>query len=408
MTYFDCVVIGGGAAGLMCAAQAGWRGKRVTVLDHANKVGKKILMSGGGRCNFTNYFVEPSNYLSANPHFCKSALSRYSQYDFLELVSKYDLAYHEKTLGQLFCNNKAKDILNILLAECDGAGVRIATECDIHSITATHAAVDNANTADEARFALQTTHGEIHCHSLVIASGGLSIPTMGATGFGYDIAKQFGLRITPRHASLVPFTFKGAQLTTAQNLAGVALPVRIECNNQSFSEALLFTHKGISGPAVLQVSNYWWPEQPITIDFLPDTDLAPQIATWQREGQKAELKNLLSRLLPKRFITEWLDTHPATAPLADKTVAQLSNTDIAALTEHLKNWQCTPAGTEGYKTAEVTRGGVNTDDVSSKTFEAKKVPGLFFIGEVLDVTGWLGGFNFQWAWASGYCAAQFV
>ena len=406
MTYFDCVVIGGGAAGLMCAAQAGLRGKSVTVLDHANKVGKKILMSGGGRCNFTNYYVEPSNYLSNNPHFCKSALSRYTQYDFLDLVHRHGLAYHEKTLGQLFCDNKAKDILNILLAECDNAGVRIATECSIHSVKALPAEENPTNSTP--RYALKTSQGDIQCHSLVIASGGLSIPTMGATGFGYDIAKQFGLRITPRLASLVPFTFKGELLTTAQNLAGVALPVNIESQNQTFSEALLFTHKGISGPAVLQISNYWLPEQTITINYLPNADLAQQIATWQQEGQKSELKNLLGRLLPKRFITQWLSINPATKELADKTVAQLSNIHIEQLVNHIQNWQCTPAGTEGYKTAEVTLGGVNTDDVSSKTFEAKKVPGLFFVGEVLDVTGWLGGFNFQWAWASGYCAAQFV
>ena len=405
MTYFDCVVIGGGAAGLMCAAQAGLRGKSVTVLDHANKVGKKILMSGGGRCNFTNYYVEPSNYIGANAHFCKSALSRYTQYDFLDLVHRHELAYHEKTLGQLFCDNKAKDILNILLAECDNAGVRIATECSIHKVKALPAENPTANTP---RYTLKTSQGDIHCHSLVIASGGLSIPTMGATGFGYDLAKQFGLRITPRHASLVPFTFKGELLTTAQNLAGVALPVTIESQNQTFSEALLFTHKGISGPAVLQVSNYWLPEQTVTINYLPNADLAQQIATWQQEGQKSELKNLLSRLLPKRFITEWLTINPETKDLADKTVAQLSNNNIEQLVNHLQNWQCIPAGTEGYKTAEVTLGGVNTDDVSSKTFEAKNVPGLFFVGEVLDVTGWLGGFNFQWAWASGYCAAQFV
>ncbi|BCD99637.1 NAD(P)/FAD-dependent oxidoreductase [Marinagarivorans cellulosilyticus] len=405
MTYFDCVVIGGGAAGLMCAAQAGLRGRSVTVLDHANKVGKKILMSGGGRCNFTNYYVEPSNYLSNNPHFCKSALSRYTQYDFLELVNRHGLAYHEKTLGQLFCDNKAKDILNILLAECDNAGVRIATECSIHKVKALPAETPTTNTP---RYTLETSQGDIQCHSLVVASGGLSIPTMGATGFGYDLAKQFGLRITPRLASLVPFTFKGDLLATAQNLAGVALPVNIESQNQTFSEALLFTHKGISGPAVLQISNYWLPEQTITINFLPNADLAQQIATWQQEGHKAELKNLLSRILPKRFVTEWLTINSATKELADKTVAQLSNINIEQLVSHLQKWQCIPAGTEGYKTAEVTLGGVNTDDVSSKTFEAKKVPGLFFVGEVLDVTGWLGGFNFQWAWASGYCAAQFV
>lgn len=413
MTYFDCVIIGGGAAGLMCAAQAGLLGKSVTILDHANKVGKKILMSGGGRCNFTNYFIEPSNYLSANPHFCKSALSRYTQYDFLELVGRHQLAFHEKTLGQLFCDNKAKDILNILLAECDSAGVRIATGCTVNSITPsieTHCAADQEQLV---RFTLATSQGSIQCRSLVIATGGLSIPTMGATGFGYDIAKQFGLRVTPKHAALVPFTFKNELLALAQSLAGVALPVTIACENttygyQSFKEALLFTHKGISGPAVLQASNYWLPDDALIINFLPNHDLTAQLQQWQQEGQKAELKTLLSRLLPKRFVLAWLAYDSRLAHLAEKTPAQLSPKEINTLAQAIHQWQCIPNGTEGYKTAEVTRGGVNTDDVSSKTFEAKKVPGLFFVGEVLDVTGWLGGFNFQWAWASGYCAAQFV
>lgn len=408
MTYFDCVVIGGGAAGLMCAAQAGQLGKSVTILDHANKVGKKILMSGGGRCNFTNYFIEPSNYLSANPHFCKSALSRYTQYDFLALVGRHQLAFHEKTLGQLFCDNKAKDILNILLAECDSAGVRIATGCTINNITKTQ-----SQQTPSARFNLATSQGLISCRSLVIATGGLSIPTMGATGFGYDVAKQFGLRVTPKHAALVPFTLKGAQLTLAQSLAGVALPVAISCENtvygqQSFTEALLFTHKGLSGPAVLQASNYWLPDDAITINFLPKHNLTAQLQQWQQEGQKAELKTLLSRLMPKRFVLAWLAYDNTLACLAEKTAPQLTPQHIHTLHQAFHHWQCIPNGTEGYKTAEVTRGGVNTDDVSSKTFEAKKVPGLFFVGEVLDVTGWLGGFNFQWAWASGYCAAQFV
>ena len=411
MAYFDCVVIGGGAAGLMCAAQAGLRGKSVTILDHANKVGKKILMSGGGRCNFTNYYVEADNYLSNNTHFCKSALSRYTQYDFLDLVHRHDLAYHEKTLGQLFCDNKAKDILNILLTECDNANVRISTDCTITQIKPipTKPNHDQADAqAQSPRFALNTSQGQIQCRSLVIATGGLSIPTMGATGFGYDIAKQFGLRTTPKHASLVPFTFKDKWLGVAQNLAGVALPVSIHCNHQSFSEALLFTHKGMSGPAILQISNYWQPNDTATINFLPTSEITQLITEWQSEGQKSELKNLLSRKLPKRFIQEWLNCHETTAGLADKTVGQLSNKDIDAINHIVHHWQCAPVGTEGYKTAEVTRGGVNTDEVSSKTFEAKKSPGLFFIGEVLDVTGWLGGFNFQWAWSSGYCAAQFV
>lgn len=405
MKDLDCIVIGGGAAGLMCAATAGQRGKSVAVLDHANKVGKKILMSGGGRCNFTNYFVEPENYLSQNPHFCKSALSRYTQYDFIELVSRYNLEYHEKTLGQLFCDHKAKDILNILLAECELGSVEITTQCSIEK-------VEQLTDDTDYRFKLHTTMGAYRCKSLVVASGGLSIPTMGATGFGYDLAKQFGLRITAREASLVPFTFKGELLTLAQSLAGVALPVVISCNNQSFKEAMLFTHKGVSGPAVLQISNYWYSGNSIEINFLPDIDLAEQIAQWQSEKSKSELTTLLSRLMPKRFVVAWLAAEHAKAcgadNIANKNIADLSRSDIEIIAKLFHAWQCIPAGTEGYKTAEVTRGGVNTDDVSSKTFEAKKVPGLYFIGEVLDVTGWLGGFNFQWAWASGYCAAQYV
>lgn len=405
MKDLDCIVIGGGAAGLMCAATAGQRGKSVAVLDHANKVGKKILMSGGGRCNFTNYFVEPANYLSQNPHFCKSALSRYTQYDFIELVSRYNLEYHEKTLGQLFCDHKAKDILNILLAECELGSVEITTQCSIEK-------VEQLTDDTDYRFKLHTTMGAYRCKSLVVASGGLSIPTMGATGFGYDLAKQFGLRITAREASLVPFTFKGELLTLAQSLAGVALPVVISCNNQSFKEAMLFTHKGISGPAVLQISNYWYSGYNIEINFLPDIDLAEQIAQWQSEKSKSELTTLLSRLMPKRFVVAWLAAEHAKAcgadNIANKNIADLSRSDIEIIAKLFHTWQCIPAGTEGYKTAEVTRGGVNTDDISSKTFEAKKVPGLYFIGEVLDVTGWLGGFNFQWAWASGYCAAQYV
>jgi predicted Rossmann fold flavoprotein len=400
----DCIVIGGGAAGLMCAAQAAMLGKKVMVLDHSNKVGKKILMSGGGRCNFTNYVVEPKNYLSANSHFCKSALARFSQYDFLDLVHKHNIPYHEKTLGQLFCDNKASDILNLLLDECSQHQVKIHTHCTVTNIAAL---ATNPDQQDFARFALTTSFGNIQCRSLVIATGGLSIPTMGATGFGYDIAKQFGLKVTPRFASLVPFTFKGKALITAQTLAGVALPVSIESQGQHFKEALLFTHKGISGPAVLQISNYWLPDQTITINFLPELILADQIEQWKSDSQKSELKNLLTRLLPKRFVTEWLIAEDLVS-IGDKTVADLSHNDINALSAAFNHWRCVPAGTEGYKTAEVTRGGVNTDEISSKTFESKKVPGLFFIGEVLDVTGWLGGYNFQWAWASGYCAAQFV
>lgn len=400
----DCVVIGAGAAGLMCAATAGKKGKSVLVLDHANKVGKKILMSGGGRCNFTNYFVEPENFLSTNPHFCISALSRFTQYDFLELVQKYHLEYHEKTLGQLFCDHKSKDILNILLAECEESNVTIHTECTINNIESVE--------QDNARFQLATTLGTIYCRSVVVATGGLSIPTMGATGFGYDLAKQFGLRVKPRYASLVPFTLKNTKesylLALAQSLAGVSMPVSVSCHQQSFSEALLFTHKGLSGPAILQISNYWNAGDEIEINFLPDESISEKLEIWQQENNKSDIKNLLSRYLPKRFVQAWIENNEELRGLIDKQVAQLSKADIEIMDNYFHRWRCTPAGTEGYKTAEVTRGGVDTDDVSSKTFEAKKVAGLFFVGEVLDVTGWLGGYNFQWAWASGYCAAQYV
>ncbi|MHA7880010.1 MAG: BaiN/RdsA family NAD(P)/FAD-dependent oxidoreductase [Saccharospirillum sp.] len=397
MRSVDVVIIGAGAAGLMCAATAGQRGRSVLVLDHANKPGKKILMSGGGRCNFTNTLVEPANFLSENPHFCKSALSRYTQYDFIALVERHSLAYHEKTLGQLFCDHKSRDILNILLAECADAGAEIETDCEVVSVV---------QTPQGAGFELVTGNGRVLCQSLVVATGGLSIPTMGATGFGYDLAKQFGLRVTPRQAALVPFTLKGDLLALAQSLAGVSLPVSAGCQGQTFNEALLFTHKGLSGPAMLQVSNYWHPGEAIEVNFLPGQSLAERLGQWRDEGAKASLKTLLGRLMPARFVQTWLQ--PWLPGLADKTAAELRRAERDALVEAFQQWRCTPAGTEGYRTAEVTRGGVQTDDVSSKTFEATSVPGLYFIGEVLDVTGWLGGYNFQWAWASGWCAGQVV
>lgn len=398
MQSYDCVIIGGGAAGLMCAATAGKRGRRVVVLEHANKVGKKILMSGGGRCNFTNYYVAADNYLSANAHFCKSALARYTPYDFIALVDRHRLQWHEKTAGQLFCDHKSRDILDILLAECEQAGVEIHTRCPVDSI---------ARAPGGEGFVLATGRGAIACQSLVIATGGLSIPTLGATGFGYDIAKQFGLEVTVRDAALVPFTFTGELLALAQSLAGVALPVAVHCGAQAFNEALLFTHRGISGPAILQISNYWHPGDTLTIDFLPGGDIRRECEQWQQRGEKAQLGNLLARLFPRRFISAWLAVHNL-QPLLEKTVFHLGKQELEQLCQCIHQWQCRPAGTEGYRTAEVTRGGVATAEISSRTFEAHKVPGLYFIGEVLDVTGWLGGFNFQWAWASGYCAGEVI
>ncbi|MDO3385346.1 NAD(P)/FAD-dependent oxidoreductase [Gilvimarinus sp. SDUM040013] len=399
MQTYDCIIIGAGAAGLMCAATAGKRGRSVAILDHANKVGKKILMSGGGRCNFTNYDVGPEHYLSDNPHFCKSALSRYNQWDFISLVSEYELAYHEKSQGQLFCDNKAKDILNILLAECDKANADIQTRCEILSVVTTQEAGH--------RYKLVTSMGNFACQSLVIATGGLSIPTMGATGFGYDIAKQFGLKLKARNASLVPFTFKGEALKLCQSLAGVSLPVRATSNQQEFAESLLFTHKGLSGPAALQISNYWHPGDTLEIDFLPNASIANVAQQWRQQGQKALPANLLGNFLPKRFIQQWVEFQGLTG-LMQKELAQWRKDEIEQLASALHRWQVIPNGTEGYRTAEVTRGGVDTNGVSSKTFEAKKAPGLYFIGEVLDVTGRLGGYNFQWAWASGYCCGQHV
>ncbi|WNO11752.1 NAD(P)/FAD-dependent oxidoreductase [Teredinibacter sp. KSP-S5-2] len=388
---YDVVILGGGAAGLMCAATAGHRGRKVAVLDHANKVGKKILMSGGGRCNFTNYYIEPENFISQNPHFCKSALSRYTQYDFISLVDKYHLAYYEKTKGQLFCENKAQDILNILLAECDKAGVDIVTQCSIEKIK------KNKN------FKCVTSIGDIKSESLVVATGGLSIPTMGATAFGFDIAKQFGLNIIPYQASLVPFTLTGNSLEIAKQLSGLSLDVTIQCKHQSFKDALLFTHRGLSGPAVLQITNYWDLGEQVTIDFLPDIDLNEYFNSWREQQSKSELRNLLGEFVPKRFSQIWLEQIGLNKPFHQLTQEEMSN-----IVTHFKSWQFKPSGTEGYRTAEVTRGGVDTNDISSKTFAANTVDGLYFIGEVLDVTGWLGGYNFQWAWSSGYCAGQYV
>lgn len=386
------VIIGAGAAGLMCAITAAQRGRKVTVLDHANKVGKKILMSGGGRCNFTNLWVEPENFLSGNKHFCKSALSRYTQYDFIALMEKHGLAFHEKAKGQLFCDNKAKDLLNILLTECDSAGVAIHTHTTIKTIKSV-----------PSGFLLTTSQGEFAAESVVVATGGLSIPTMGATGFGYDIARQFGLRVTECAAALVPFTLAPKDLAPLEGLSGVSMPVTVSCNGTNFNEDMLITHKGLSGPAILQISNYWHPGDAVTIDLLPNKNLSELWQDWREQGIKAELKNMLAEHLPKRFVQAWLEQYSGSKPVQQYTPEEIANLD-----NQLHNWTLIPAGTEGYRTAEVTRGGVNTDDVSSKTFEAKAVPGLYFVGEVLDVTGWLGGFNFQWAWASGYCAGLYV
>jgi len=402
--HTDVLIIGAGAAGLMCAAAAAARGRKVVVVDHANKVGKKILMSGGGRCNFTNMEVLPKHYLSANEHFCKSALARYTQWDFIGLVLKHGVAYHEKKLGQLFCDNKAQDILDLLLDECAQAGASIVTHCEIHTITALN------YEKLPARYHLVTSLGEIVCESLVIATGGLSIPTMGATGFGYQVAEQFGLALKPRSAGLVPFTLSPAQLEQFKDCVGNAAEVRVTCGEQSFTENILFTHRGLSGPAILQISSYWQPGQTVTVNLLPHMDLVAYLTQQQQARPKVLLTTLMSELLTKSIAQCFCDSLASTSQtLADiRPINQYTPKELQAIADVFQQWEFMPAGTEGYRTAEVTLGGVDVDCLSSKTMEAKNQPGLFFIGEVVDVTGHLGGFNFQWAWASGFAAAQFV
>ncbi len=391
MTDFDTIIIGGGASGLMCAIAAGGRGRRVLLLERAEKVGKKILISGGGRCNFTNLNVSAENYLSENPHFCKSALSRFTPADFIALVEKHGIRYHEKTAGQLFCDGSAREIVTMLLAECRAAGVDIRTHCAVNAIRKNN------------RFSIETNRGTFRADSLVIATGGLSIPKMGATDFGLRVAKQFGLRIVPPSPGLVGLRLGAAEMRALGGLSGISVPAEVSCGGQSFREAVLFTHHGLSGPAMLQILNYWRRGQTITINLLPDVDLAEAISGWQKTHPKTALKTRLSEWLPKRLVR-----HRLAPPFDAKPVNQLSLKEIAAVTRAFQAWDISPTGTDGFRKAEVTRGGVDTAELSSKTFEAKRVRGLFFIGEVVDVTGWLGGYNFQWAWASGWCAGQFV
>ncbi len=387
----DVVVIGAGAAGLMCAIAAGARGRDVLVLDHANKVGKKILMSGGGRCNFTNTGTTPAQYLSANPHFCKSALARYTPGDFIALVERHRIAYHEKELGQLFCDDSAKQIVRMLLDECATVGAQVRTHCSVEKIEA----------IDGGGFRLRTTLGTVECTSLVIATGGLSIPSMGASGFGYDVARQFGHGVFPTRAGLVPLTLSGKHKERLQDLSGVSFEVEARCNGAHFRNKLLVTHRGISGPAILQISSYWQPGDDLRLDLLPTHDTAAWLSTQQRERGNAELRTVLAEVLPKRFAQRLCEVWLPSRPMKQYTPAQLR--EIADL---LADWPLVASGTEGYRTAEVTLGGVDTNGVSSSTMMSKHVPGLFFIGEVLDVTGWLGGYNFQWAWASGHAAGE--
>ncbi|MBP6309726.1 MAG: NAD(P)/FAD-dependent oxidoreductase [Arenimonas sp.] len=389
--HADVLIIGGGAAGLMCASTAGYRGKKVIVLEGSNRCGKKILMSGGGRCNFTNTGTSPKNFLSQNPHFCKSALARYSPNDFIELVQRHNIAYHEKELGQLFCDDSSKQIVKMLLDECQWAGVEIITDCQIESVERSDC------------FVVRSNHGLIFAEKLVIASGGLSIPSMGASGFGYDIAKQFGHSILATRAGLVPFTLSGKPLEQYAGLAGLSLPVKIKLPSIEFSNAMLFTHRGLSGPAILQASSYWQLGQPIEINLLPELNAGEHFITLQQQGHKAELKTVLSELLPKR-LAQLL----CTDFFNNKAINQYKHSELKDIAYALQHWTLTPSGTEGYRTAEVTLGGVDTDEISSSTFESKLCPNLYFIGEVLDVTGHLGGYNFQWAWACATAAGQAV
>jgi len=389
---FDVLIVGGGAAGLMCAIVAGRRGRRVLVVEHANRVGKKILMSGGGRCNFTNLGTTPENFLSANPHFCKSALARYTPADFIAMVDRHGIAWHEKELGQLFCDESSKQIVRMLLDECAAVDVRIETGCSVGQVKR----IDDG-------FQLDTARGAFTAPSLVIASGGLSIPSMGASGFGYAIARQFGHTVLPTRAGLVPLMLSGKHQEQLQDLSGVALPVQACCNGRQFRGAMLVTHRGISGPAILQISSYWQPGDALRIDLLPDRDPAEWLHEQQAARPAAELKTVLGDVLPRRFAQRLCELW-----LPNKPMRQFRPAELREIGAQLQQWPLIASGTEGYRTAEVTLGGVDTDDLSSSTMQSRRVPGLHFIGEVVDVTGWLGGYNFQWAWASGHAAGGVV
>ncbi|WP_246874615.1 NAD(P)/FAD-dependent oxidoreductase [Gallibacterium anatis] len=394
MKRYDVIIIGAGAAGLFCAAQIGKKGKSVLLLDNGKKVGRKILMSGGGYCNFTNLDVGAQHYLSQNPHFVKSALARYNQWDFIALLAEYGISYHEKELGQLFTDNGAEQIVAMLLKECQAANVQIQLQVQISQVTQL---IDGFEVKYGNELCLQ-------CENLVIASGGLSMPKLGATAFGYQIAEQFGLPVVPPRASLVPFTWREQDQVFA-DLAGISLPITVTAENgMSFSNALLFTHRGISGPAMLQISNYWLPNQPLFIDFLPKIRLDEYLQTMRQSSSKMQLKTALQRLLPNKLVEFFISHYQ----LPTTILADLSNLKIAEISQLFHQWQFVPNGTEGYRTAEVTLGGVDTNQISSKTMEVKNVKGLYFIGEVLDVTGWLGGYNFQWAWSSAYACATAI
>jgi len=386
----DIVVIGAGAAGMMCAIEAAKRGRSVLVVDHAKAAGEKIRISGGGRCNFTNLYASPKNYLSQNPHFCISAMSRYTQRDFIALVERHRIAYHEKTLGQLFCDGSALQIIEMLLGEMKRHGARLKLGCSVSSVE-----------KSAQGFSLQLSDGPVRCRSLVVACGGKSIPKMGATGFGYDIATQFGLRIVETRPALVPLTFEPNTLERLKPLAGVAVDAVVSCGKTKFAEAMLFTHRGISGPSILQISSYWREGEEIRIAMLPETGIFEALREQRKQNGKQALQTALALYLPRKLAQTIAEDISATGHLADMSDKTFRRVEAA-----INDWRIKPAGSEGYRTAEVTLGGVDTRDLDSKTMEAKSVPGLFFIGEVVDVTGWLGGYNFQWAWSSGWVAGQ--
>ena len=384
---FDVLILGGGAAGLMCAIEAGKRGRRVALLERADRCGKKILISGGGRCNFTNLHCRPENFISSNPHFAKSALARYTPADFIALVEKYKIVYHEKTLGQLFCDGSSREILDMLLKECQAAGVKVFTGVSINEV------------ARRDEFTVRSSRDEFRSPALVVATGGLSIPKMGATSFGYDLARQFGLKICPPRPALVPFVFSPEERKRYSDLSGVSAEVVTTMNGQHFREKMLFTHRGLSGPAILQISSYWQPGQKVSIDLAPEKEVTSIFHDPKAPRTIPVLKSAMREFLPQRFVDRWMEFH---APQI------WTNAALAEFEEQLHDWQVMPSGTEGYEKAEVTAGGVDTDELSAKTMESRKVPGLYFIGEVVDVTGHLGGFNFQWAWASGAAAGRAV
>jgi predicted Rossmann fold flavoprotein len=391
MESWDAVVIGAGAAGMMCAAAAVARGRKVLVIDSATAPGEKIRISGGGRCNFTNLGASPAQFLSANPHFCISALSRYTQQDFIALVDRHRIAWHEKTLGQLFCDGSATQVIAMLRTEMQGATLRLKTVVQYVEKT-------------ETGFTLQLASGDIvRCAALVVATGGKSIPKMGATDFGYRLAAQFGLRVTETRPALVPLTFDGEPLEQAKALSGVALPARVACGKTAFDEALLFTYRGLSGPAILQISSFWREGREIVLDLLPGTDMLAALREARQQNGKQTAHNFLAGLIPRRLAKDLADTSDYAGPLGG-----LPDDTLRKLATQVNAWRIMPSGTEGYRTAEVTLGGVDTRDLDSRTMQARAVPGLYFIGEVVDVTGWLGGYNFQWAWSSGWCAGQAV